>query len=43
MKATDFFFILSAIYITPHVDKKTARFLAIAFCVIGIFSKFADA
>lgn len=41
MSTTDLFFILSAIYITPHVDKKTGTFWAIAFFVAAIVTKFA--
>lgn len=43
MSTTDFFFIMSAIYISPHADKKTGTILGVAFCVIAIISKFADA
>ena len=43
MSTSNFLFILSAIYIAPHVDKKTSAFWAIAFFVAALVTKFADA
>ena len=42
MKTSDYFFIMSAVYVAPHFDEASGIIFAIIFCGLALFSKIID-